>query len=73
MQFRTAAALANGTLVFALYLIAWGGPSATILAIEVVLAICASWSTWFALKRVKLQNFARMSMLGKRQTSPAQA
>jgi len=66
MQFRTAAALANGNLVFALYLIAWGAPSWTILAIEAVLAVSATWSTWYALKRVRLSGFA---MIGR----PAQA
>ena len=73
MQFRTAAALANGNLVFALYLIAWGAPSATILAIEVVLAVSATWSTWYALRRVRLPGFSMMRILGKRQISPAQA
>jgi hypothetical protein len=73
MQFRTTAALANGNLVFALYLIAWGVPSATILAIEVVLAVSATWSTWYALRRISMPGLSIMRILVKRQVSPAQA
>jgi hypothetical protein len=67
MQFRTAAALANGNLVFALYLISWGAPSATILAIEISLAVSA---TWYALRRIRFPGFTLMGMLLKR---PARA
>ena len=55
MQFRTAAVLVNGNLVFALYLIAWGAPSGTILAIEAILAVSATWFTWYALKGVSIR------------------
>jgi hypothetical protein len=51
MPIRTIAALANGNLVFALYLFAWGASSWPIVAIEAVLAIGAAWSTWYALRR----------------------
>jgi hypothetical protein len=51
MQIRTVAALANGNLVFALYLIAWGPSSWPIVTIEAVLAIGATWATWYALRR----------------------
>ena len=73
IQFRTAAALANGNLVFALYLIAWGAPSATILAIEISLAVSATWSTWYALRRIRFPGFTLMGMLLKRQMRPARA
>jgi len=72
MHVRTAAALANGTLVFALYLIAWGAPSWTILAIEVVLAVGASWSTWYALKKDPVPRWVTRHLL-KTPFRPAQA
>jgi hypothetical protein len=73
MQFRTAAALANGNLVFALYLIGWGAPSLTILAIEISLAVSATWSTWYALRRIRFPDFTLIGMLLKRQMRPARA
>ena len=73
MQFRTAAALANGNLVFALYLIGWGAPSLTILAIEISLAVSATWSTWYALRRIRFPGLTLMGMLLKRQMRPARA
>ena len=72
MQFRTAAALANGSLVFALYLIAWGAPSWTTLAIEAVLAIGATWSTWYPLNKDPVPRWVTRRLL-KTPFRPAQA
>jgi hypothetical protein len=35
--------------------------------------VSATWSTWYALRRVRLPGFSMMRILGKRQISPAQA
>ena len=51
MPIRTVAALVNGNLVFALYLIAWGASSWSTVMTEALLAIGATWSTWYALRR----------------------
>ena len=49
MQIRTVVALTNGSLVLALYLVAWGAPSLTIAGLELALSMGAAVATWYAL------------------------
>jgi hypothetical protein len=42
------------------------------LAIEISLAVSATWSTWYALRRIRFPGFL-MGMLLKRQMRPARA
>jgi hypothetical protein len=49
-RIRLLAALANGGLVFSLYMVAWGAPAPEIAMLEVTLAVGAAVSTWYALR-----------------------
>ena len=49
MHIRIFAAALNGSFVLALYLLAWGAPSATIAVLELTLALGAAIATWYAL------------------------
>jgi hypothetical protein len=60
MQMRTVAAALNGSLVLALYIVAWGAPSAAIAGLEAVLATGAAISTWYALKNLRTPLCARL-------------
>jgi hypothetical protein len=51
-RFRTFAALGNGALVLGLYMRAWGAPVPEVAALELTLAMAATWSTWYALRRL---------------------
>ena len=53
MEMRTAAAILNGSLVMAMYLLAWGTPSPSIAGLELVLAAGAAVSTGYALRSLR--------------------
>jgi len=52
-RIRLIAALANGGLVLALYLTAWGAPVPEIAILELTLAAGAAISTWYALRGLR--------------------
>ena len=52
MEMRTVAATLNGSVVMAMYLLAWGTPSPSIAGLELILAAGAAVSTWYALGRL---------------------
>jgi len=53
MEMRIVAATLNGSLVMAMYLLAWGTPSLSVAGLELVLAAGAAVSTWYALCRLR--------------------
>ena len=50
---RAVAATLNGSLVMAMYLLAWGVPSLSVAGLELVLAAGAAVSTWYALRKLR--------------------
>lgn len=52
-RIRLIAALANGGLVLALYITAWGAPVPEIVILELTLAAGATVSTWYALRGLR--------------------
>ena len=51
-RIRLIASLANGGLVLALYMTAWGAPAPEIAILELTLAAGAAVSTWYALRGI---------------------
>jgi len=52
-RIRLIAAMTNGVLVLALYMIAWGTPALNIAMLELGLAVGAGVSTWYALRGIR--------------------